>query len=106
MELTKKEDIELCKDVKMNVEEEGKLVIKGEGKSELMKKIWNGMKDVLKEDGSTMVAIEEAPPTPVKEPVKAKLTVIQEARLRAREKVKNHQEALKRGKSLKPKRRN
>jgi hypothetical protein len=51
VELTKKEEIELCKDVKMNVEEEGKLVIKGEGKSELMKKIWNGMKDVLKEDG-------------------------------------------------------
>ena len=40
-----------------------------------------------------MVPIEEAPPTPVKEKAKTKLTVIQEARIKAREKVKRLQEA-------------
>ena len=92
--LSKKEETELCKEVKMSVEEEGRLIMKGEGKPDLMRKIWIGMIDVLKEDGSSMLPIEEAPPTPVKEPVKSKLTVIQEARIRAKEKVRKYQEAL------------
>ena len=92
--LSKSEEVELCKEVKMSVEKDGCLVMKAEGKSELMKKIWTGMKEVLKEEGSYMVPIEEAPPTPVKEANKTKLTVIQEARKRAREKVKKHEEAL------------
>ena len=42
------------------------------------------MKEALKEKGFSMKLIEEAPPTPVKEPEKSKLTVIQEARIWAR----------------------
>ena len=46
------------------------------------------MKDVLKEEGSFMVPIEEASPTPVKEQTKSKLTVIQEARGKSRKKMR------------------
>ena len=95
VQLSKSEENELCKAVKINVEVEGRVVMKGEGKSTLMRKIWTGMREVLKEEGSVMVAIEEAPPTPVKEPLKTKLTVIQEAKVVAREKVRKHQEDLK-----------
>ena len=92
--LSKEEEVQLCKEFKMSVEVEGKVVIKGDGKSELLRKIWIGMKEVLQEEGALMVPIEEAPPTPVKEQAKTKLTVIQEARAKARQKLKELQTVI------------